>query len=248
MRERCPGARPLASAVAPGYKLSFAGYATKWKGAGACIVPEQSGQVYGGLYEISEEELDVLDAYETLYERGLIRVINHEGVEQEAITYIKLDEKDTAQPSEIYVLTILRGFNDFKLPSVELARTLIRHQFPCRSFFVYGTLKTNGPNHARFMTGFKTVTPAIVHGYEVHSAMGMSFIRPVNEGVVQGEYFTFSDEENFNVRLSRVDKFEWFDPAEVKSSFYERVLVAAVSNDWPGEKLAWAYAAGERVR
>ena len=129
---------------------------------------------------------------------------------------------------------------------MELSRILISHQFKCYNLFVYGTLKSDGANHSRFMAAFKSMAFAQIHGYQIHYEMGMIFISPSEYEEVQGEFYTFDSEEDFSYRLSRLDKFEWFEPEAESDSLYERILVSVVSKEWDGEKLAWAYAAGRR--
>jgi gamma-glutamylcyclotransferase (GGCT)/AIG2-like uncharacterized protein YtfP len=64
LRQRCPSARFVAVAKLPDHRLAFTRYA-KDRGCGTCDgVPELSQDIWGVVFEISEEDLGTMDASE----------------------------------------------------------------------------------------------------------------------------------------------------------------------------------------
>ena len=64
MKERCPGARPVAVATLPNHALTFGGFSQRWGGAVASVRRTRGGHVDGLLYRLPLEELPVLDRAE----------------------------------------------------------------------------------------------------------------------------------------------------------------------------------------
>jgi gamma-glutamylcyclotransferase len=116
MRERCPGSKPRFKARLPNYKLIFTGWSRKWRGGVATIRRFGGEQVIGGVYEISERDLRVLDEHEgypTVYDRVNVLVIPEDGDAVEAVTYIKREQSEETQPSPEYLTTIQQGYKDW---------------------------------------------------------------------------------------------------------------------------------------
>jgi hypothetical protein len=64
MRVRAPGHQVVGMAVLREHRLAFPLYSNDWGGGVASIQPLHGGTVWGMLYEVSEEDLAVLDRYE----------------------------------------------------------------------------------------------------------------------------------------------------------------------------------------
>jgi len=116
MSERCPNARPKFVATLPDYKLVFAGWPPKWEGGVASIKPCKGARVIGGVYEISEKDLELLDKHEgypTIYDRINVVVFRAAGEVMKAVTYVKVEQSEETQPSKKYLATIQQGYEDW---------------------------------------------------------------------------------------------------------------------------------------
>jgi len=116
MSERCPDAEPKFIATLPNYKLIFTGWSRQWHGGVASIKPFRGERVIGGVYEISEKGLRLLDRHEGYpadYDRLNIRVMTEDSDPVEAITYIKRQQSEETRPSPEYLAVIQQGCKDW---------------------------------------------------------------------------------------------------------------------------------------
>lgn len=116
MSERCPDNEPRFRAVLPNYKLIFAGWSRKWRGATASIKPFQGEKVVGAVYEISERCLRILDRHEdcpAVYNHLNVLVITEDGEAVRAVTYIKKKQSEETQPAREYLAVIQQGYKDW---------------------------------------------------------------------------------------------------------------------------------------
>lgn len=116
MASRCPDSRYIGTATLDGYKFVYDGYVEIRKGAVANIVPAEGEQVLGAIYEISTDDLRLLDVYEqvaigTYYRTKVPVSMRDNGEEVNAITYIR-DPQPIGEPSEEYVAVINQGKKD----------------------------------------------------------------------------------------------------------------------------------------
>lgn len=118
MANRCPGARPFSKATLPNFKFIFSGWSRHWRGGVASIKPVKDERVMGGLYEISEKELNALDGYEgypNTYNRINVTVFTDYDEPIKAITYIKAEQSDETKPTPEYLSVIQQGYKDWGL-------------------------------------------------------------------------------------------------------------------------------------
>ena len=84
MAQRCPRSRPLGAAHLEnfGFRIMEAGYAT--------VVPAAAAVVHGGLWDLTDEDIAALDAFEEV-DAGLYRkvtlTVRHGGKRVEALVY-----------------------------------------------------------------------------------------------------------------------------------------------------------------
>ncbi len=64
MLERVPGASVVGPARLDGYRLEFNVYSSEWDGGAANLAPDDEGRVWGVLWDVPEDQLSGLDAYE----------------------------------------------------------------------------------------------------------------------------------------------------------------------------------------
>lgn len=131
LHRRTPSARPIGRASLFGYRLRFDKISTDGSGKADCeelllddAPDRQEGLVvsivWGGLYEIDIAERAVLDDFEGLgrgYEARLVEVELEDGRGIEALTYVATNKKPGLLPYTWYVNHVLKGAEDFCLPS-----------------------------------------------------------------------------------------------------------------------------------
>lgn len=118
MLERCPDSKPRFKATLPNYKLIFAGWSRQWRGGVATIRRFRDEKVAGGVYEISERDLRLLDkhkGYPAVYDRLNVMVFAEEGDPVEAVTYIKREQSEETKPSPEYLAVIWQGYKDWRI-------------------------------------------------------------------------------------------------------------------------------------
>lgn len=116
MAERAPQARARFSAVLPNYKLVFAGWSRSWNGAVASIRQSRGDRVLGGVYELSEQDMEKLARYEgDGYSVTRVVVFPDTGAALEAVTLVQKGQKDEGKPSPEYLAVIKQGYNDWGL-------------------------------------------------------------------------------------------------------------------------------------
>ncbi len=118
---RCPGSRPVTSAVLRGYRLAFRG------GGHADIVRQKGGVVRGALYSVTARDAEALDRYEGVpvyYHRITVFVKDEGGRLHRALAYKMNSDVQAEAPSLSYVLTIVCGCRDWRIepdPEVKAA-------------------------------------------------------------------------------------------------------------------------------
>jgi gamma-glutamylcyclotransferase (GGCT)/AIG2-like uncharacterized protein YtfP len=102
MLERCPHSPAAGTGWLTGWRLTFGGEEHGWDGALPMIVPDKDGRVFVALYEVSPQDMRVLDYWEGadtgLYNKIRLRVSTEDG-ELLSWVYI-LDGFEGGLPSE----------------------------------------------------------------------------------------------------------------------------------------------------
>jgi len=119
MKRRCPDSKFISRAVLKNYKLVYDGYGPHRHGAVANMVPQVGEAVWGGLFELSQKDLDNLDRFEgypSVYDRKEILVENDENdIIEKVFTYYKKPEA-IGNPSQEYQDIIVKGAEECGLP------------------------------------------------------------------------------------------------------------------------------------
>ncbi|QDU71966.1 gamma-glutamylcyclotransferase family protein [Mucisphaera calidilacus] len=121
MDDRCPGFHVHARGCVRDYELTFPRFCEGWAGGVASIAPAEGRDVWGVLYELTQDHLDALDGYESIdeghYWRDVIGVELDTEQTLEAITYFAHPEAGGPMPpSRQYLDAILRGARYHRLP------------------------------------------------------------------------------------------------------------------------------------
>lgn len=132
MVERCPDSKFLKRACLKDYRLTYDGYSKRWDGAPGNIIESTGDIVWGGLYEISEKDLDRLDKCENcssakgkngicsgcgedLYARKEMEFEDDQERKIKAFVYFRTGLREN-KPSDKYLCTVLEGARDCGLP------------------------------------------------------------------------------------------------------------------------------------
>jgi hypothetical protein len=131
MRERCPGNRVAGVAVLRDHKLIFPRYSKRWNGGVASLQLSHGNDVWGVLYDLSDEEMRALDQCEGFthavgdannrYERDSIWVDFVRPADGSvprrvrAWTY-RAREANPSPPSRRYMDTVIKGARAHHLP------------------------------------------------------------------------------------------------------------------------------------
>jgi gamma-glutamylcyclotransferase len=116
MKERCPDSIPKFRAYLQDYKLIFAGHSVRRKGGIASIKSFSGEKVKGAIYEVTEDDLRLLDKYEgypNTYCHLNIKVCDDNGKEFDAMTYILHEQSIETRPSKEYIAVINQGYGDW---------------------------------------------------------------------------------------------------------------------------------------
>jgi len=91
-----------------GYERIFAGNNEYWKGGVASIYPRKNGKVYGAIFDLTNEQIHILDTqYEHGYKRKKLKVHNElKNIDEECEVYIKNDNTFEKLPSKRYLKAI----------------------------------------------------------------------------------------------------------------------------------------------
>ena len=125
MRAYSPTAEPIGVARLPGFRLSFSTYGPG-SAEGGCNLEGAAGrETWGVLYEVTAEELELLDLVAGLdkgfYEKVDVVVIDEDNEEVPALTYVIPEPGGPFHPSAAYTRPILVGARALELPQAYIA-------------------------------------------------------------------------------------------------------------------------------
>jgi gamma-glutamylcyclotransferase len=119
LEERCPGSEFVGRAILDGYWMVYDGFSPSWGGALANIAPSRQDEVWGGLYEITEEHLAKIDSYEGCprhYQRSLLDVLRSGGKGKVQAWVYYRQPQAVGVPSRRYLEALVQGARDCGLP------------------------------------------------------------------------------------------------------------------------------------
>jgi gamma-glutamylcyclotransferase (GGCT)/AIG2-like uncharacterized protein YtfP len=114
MQKRCPNSKFIRAATLNGYKFVYDGYSQKWQGAVANIIESIRCVVWGGLFKVTESDIEKLDRCEGFpkkYQRKELPVYGKDRNVYKAFVYLRTGEK-SGIPSKAYKDTVLEGAGD----------------------------------------------------------------------------------------------------------------------------------------
>ncbi|MEW5853134.1 MAG: gamma-glutamylcyclotransferase family protein [Myxococcota bacterium] len=127
MRRRCPSSRVGPRGVLREYALAFGGFSRSWGGATATVVPRAGAHVPGVLYDVTAEDLQLLDGFEGHpheYER-VVTTVDVGEARTEAWVYILPLTGEPRAPARRYLEVIERSYTRWGF-DVEMLRAAAR--------------------------------------------------------------------------------------------------------------------------
>ena len=120
MADRCPGAISLGAARLPGYRLAFDAWSNRRGGLVADVLPAPGSEVWGVLWQVTEEHAEALDRYEGVargqYRRENVRVESPNGERLEAFAYVICNPAEEGPTTDAYRALLLEGAREHDLP------------------------------------------------------------------------------------------------------------------------------------
>lgn len=119
MRRRCPSAQFVSIARLPGYRFAIARHSRLRKCGTANIYADGRSDVWGIVYDLTEEDLARLDTFEDGYTREKIPVLAATNGQRplEALVYIAPREENVPLPNAEYKKLMLEGALYWQLPT-----------------------------------------------------------------------------------------------------------------------------------
>ncbi len=128
MNKRCPSSKFIKPGYLNNYKFIYDGQSKRWdKKAVANVVYSDGCQVWGGLFEINEDNLAALDCYEgypASYDKEMLEVQDTDGNKHKAWVYLRTGEKP-GTPSEKYRRKVKDGAKDCGLSCDYIEKNII---------------------------------------------------------------------------------------------------------------------------
>lgn len=118
MQRRCPNYVLVGPAVLPDCRIAFTAYSDTWCGGLADVVPALGREVWGVLYELTDEDLALLDRHEghpAVYARQARRVF-YKGRREQAWVYEVVKKEGPFRPSADYQAILLQAAGDYGFP------------------------------------------------------------------------------------------------------------------------------------
>jgi gamma-glutamylcyclotransferase (GGCT)/AIG2-like uncharacterized protein YtfP len=127
MKQRCPNSKFIKKVFLEGYKFIYDGYSSTRQDSVANIIKSNKDIIWGGLFEINEDDLSALDCYEgypKYYDRKGLTVSDETENKYKAIVYLRTG-KQQGKPSKEYFNLVIQGAKDCGLPEDYIKRNLL---------------------------------------------------------------------------------------------------------------------------
>ncbi len=123
MQRRCPSSRFVCVGRLADYHFGITRHSRLRDCGTANVFPAPGKEVWGIVYDISDEELLILDGFEDGYRREMLSVYPAENGKRplEALVYVAAIEENVPCPNAEYRWLIIEGATYWKLPASYLA-------------------------------------------------------------------------------------------------------------------------------
>jgi gamma-glutamylcyclotransferase (GGCT)/AIG2-like uncharacterized protein YtfP len=123
MQRRCPSSRFICVARLLDYRFGITRHSRLRDCGTANVYPDQGGEVWGIIYEVSEIDLTVLDTFEDGYRREILTFYPLENGKTplRALVYLADIEQNVPRPNAEYRRLLVEGAKHWKLPESYVA-------------------------------------------------------------------------------------------------------------------------------
>ena len=102
------------------HAIKFCRWSTQWRCGLASIVPSPGEKVWGGVFELTDEDLKIMDQFEDDVPQGTYRhlqvnVVSNAG-DKELVTTYAAKPIGKFKPKNHYIDWVMKGLNQWKLP------------------------------------------------------------------------------------------------------------------------------------
>ena len=121
LKRRAPEHRFLSLATLTDHTIKFCRWSAQWRCGLASIVPSLGEKTWGGLFELTEEDLKIMDQFEQDVPQGAYRhvqvtIVNAQG-EKELVTTYAATPIGKFKPKDHYLDWVQQGLTHWKFPS-----------------------------------------------------------------------------------------------------------------------------------
>jgi gamma-glutamylcyclotransferase len=126
LKRRAPEHRFLYHAALADHTIKFCRWSSQWRCGLASIVPSQGEKVWGGVFELTDEDIKIMDEFENDVPRGAYRhlqvtVVDETGAKELVTTYAA-NPIGKFKPKDHYLDWVIKGLAQWKLPAEEIQR------------------------------------------------------------------------------------------------------------------------------
>ncbi len=120
LKRRAPEHKFVCTAYLPDHTIQFCRWSSQWRCGLASIAPSPGEQVWGAVFEITGEDLKILDEFEEEVPQGAYRhvpvTVITEGDEKMLVTTHAATPIGKFKPKEHYLEWVTKGVKHWKLP------------------------------------------------------------------------------------------------------------------------------------
>lgn len=120
LKRRAPEHKPVCKAYLPDHTVHFCRWSSQWRCGLPSVIPSPGEKVWGMVFEITDEDLKLLDEFEGDVPEGAFRhvqvtVIGEDEGKMMATTYVA-NPIGKFKPKEHYLDWVIKGLKHWKLP------------------------------------------------------------------------------------------------------------------------------------
>lgn len=120
LKRRAPEHTPVGKAYLPDHTIHFCRWSSQWRGGIGSVTPSPGEKVWGMIFDITDEDLKLLDAFEGevpegAYHHVQVTVLTEAG-EKMLVTTHAAKPIGKFKPKEHYLEWVIKGLKHWKMP------------------------------------------------------------------------------------------------------------------------------------
>ncbi|MBS0182693.1 MAG: gamma-glutamylcyclotransferase [Nitrospira sp.] len=120
LKRRAPEHRFLYLATLPDHTVKFCRWSSQWRCGLVSIVPSQGERTWGGVFEVTDEDVNIMDQFEQDVPQGAYRhlqvTVSAASGEKELVTTYAANPIGKFKPKEHYLDWVVKGLKQWKFP------------------------------------------------------------------------------------------------------------------------------------